>query len=147
MSSPALGETGVWKKRRKRLHARTPHLKYSNFDDHGFVVLDLTPARVHAEYVYTESPQVSSGSSWCGAAFDVASGTNRVERVVSDRCPASNGASSRQTRSRSTSRVATVSSTSSAPSSWSETRSMSPASVVPIVRATARTGPTRASFK
>ncbi len=89
VSSPALGGTGVWKKRRARLHARTPHLKYSNFDDHGFVVLDLTPARVRAEYVYTESPKVSSGSCWCGAAFAVASGTNRVERIESDRCPAS----------------------------------------------------------
>lgn len=87
VSSPALGSTGVWEERRARLHARTPHLKYSNFDDHGFVVLDVTPARVRAEYLYTESPKTSSGISWCGAAFEVASGTNRVERVESDRCP------------------------------------------------------------
>ncbi len=86
VSSPPLGVAEGWQARPQQILARTPHLKYANFEDQGFVILDVTRDRVRAEYVYTDSAKVRSRRSRCAATFETRSGTNRVERVEPDRC-------------------------------------------------------------
>jgi hypothetical protein len=61
-------------------------LKYPNFEEHGFVILDVMRERVRAEYVYTDSAKVKSSRSRCAAAFEARSGSNHVVRIEHDGC-------------------------------------------------------------
>ena len=58
------------------------HVRYLNFDDHGYSVLDITAERVQMDwYVIAERADRSTGSSWT-ASWATRSGTNRVEPVA-----------------------------------------------------------------
>lgn len=57
------------------------HVKYLNFDDHGYSVLDVTPERVQMDwYVVGDRADRDAGSSWT-ASWATRSGTNRVQAV------------------------------------------------------------------
>lgn len=54
------------------------HVKYLNFDDHGYSVLDVTPERVQMDwYVIGDRADRRAGSSW-SASWATRSGTNKV---------------------------------------------------------------------
>lgn len=54
------------------------HVKYLNFDDHGYSVLDVTPERVQMDwYVIGDRTDRRAGSSW-SASWATRSGTNKV---------------------------------------------------------------------
>ncbi len=58
------------------------HVKYLNFDDHGYSVLDVTPERVQMDwYVIGDRADRAAGSSWT-ASWATRSGTNKVEAVA-----------------------------------------------------------------
>jgi alkaline phosphatase D len=57
------------------------HVKYLDFDDHGYSVLDVTPERVQMDwYVVGDRADRSAGSSWT-ASWATRSGTNKVQAV------------------------------------------------------------------
>lgn len=57
------------------------HVKYLNFDDHGYSVLDVTPERVQMDwYVVGDRADRDAGSSWT-ASWATRSGTNKVQAV------------------------------------------------------------------
>ncbi|RYC05948.1 alkaline phosphatase [Nocardioides zhouii] len=57
------------------------HIKYLNFDDHGYSVLDVTPERVQMDwYVIGDRADRNAGSSW-STSWATRSGTNKVEAV------------------------------------------------------------------
>jgi alkaline phosphatase D len=57
------------------------HVKYLNFDDHGYSVLDVTPERVQMDwYVIGDRADRGASSSWT-ASWATRSGTNRVQAV------------------------------------------------------------------
>ena len=57
------------------------HVKYLNFDDHGYSVLDVTPERVQMDwYVIGDRADRDAGSAWT-ASWASRSGTNKVHAV------------------------------------------------------------------
>ena len=57
------------------------HIKYLNFDDHGYSVLDVTAERVQMDwYVVGDRADRNAGSSWT-ASWATRSGTNKVQAV------------------------------------------------------------------
>ena len=58
------------------------HVKYLNFDDHGFSVFDLTPARAQMDYfVIGDRADARAGVSWT-ASWATLAGTNKVVPVA-----------------------------------------------------------------
>ena len=63
------------------LQTNNRHVKYLNFDDHGYSVLDVTPERVQMDwYVIGDRADRDAGSSWT-ASWATRSGTNKVQAV------------------------------------------------------------------
>jgi alkaline phosphatase D len=61
------------------LQANNRHVKYLNFDDHGYSVLDVDRSRAQMDYfVLTDKTKRSSGASWT-ASWQTRSGTQKVE--------------------------------------------------------------------
>jgi hypothetical protein len=57
------------------------HVKYLNFDDHGFSVLDLTPARAQMDwFIIGDRADPASGIAWT-ASFATNSGENKCHAV------------------------------------------------------------------
>ncbi|HEB88099.1 MAG TPA: alkaline phosphatase [Deltaproteobacteria bacterium] len=59
---------------------RLPHLRYKNLEENGFVLLDLTPERVRAEFVFTDPVGRRSARSHGERAFETLSGSNHLSR-------------------------------------------------------------------
>lgn len=63
------------------IQANNRHVKYLNFDDHGYSVLDVTPARAQMDwFVIGDRADRGAGAHWT-ASWATASGTNRVVPV------------------------------------------------------------------
>jgi alkaline phosphatase D len=61
--------------------ANNRHLKYLNFDDHGFSVLDITPARTQMDwYIIGDRADRATPIKWT-RSFATKTGTGRVGRV------------------------------------------------------------------
>ena len=61
------------------IQANNRHVKYLNFDDHGYSVLDVTPERVQMDwYVISDRTDPRARSSWT-ASWATRSGTNTVQ--------------------------------------------------------------------
>jgi alkaline phosphatase D len=86
VSSPAAGTFASRSKLLSGIEQRLPHLRYMNLDDHGFVILDLTPARARAEFVYTGPPSERSRRPRCGAILETLSGANHLTETGSAAC-------------------------------------------------------------
>ena len=64
------------------IQANNRHVKYLNFDDHGFSVFDLTPARAQMDYfVIGDRADARAGVSWT-ASWATLAGTNKVVPVA-----------------------------------------------------------------
>ena len=72
----------------------TPHLRYSNVNDQGYAILDLTPERARVEYIYTEpADQTRSGSGRLGAVLECAAGSHDIALVPIDESARGSGPS------------------------------------------------------
>ena len=61
--------------------AANPHIKYLNFDDHGFCVLDLTAERAQCDwFVIGSRTEADTPITWT-RSFRTSSGSSRVEEV------------------------------------------------------------------
>ncbi|WP_148572110.1 alkaline phosphatase D family protein [Nocardioides caldifontis] len=54
------------------------HVKYLNFDDHGFSVLDVTPERVQMDWFVVSSRRDRIAGAWRAASWQTRAGTQRV---------------------------------------------------------------------
>ena len=64
------------------IQANNRHVKYLNFDDHGFSVLDLTPQRAQMDWFVIGDRADRGTSIRHTASYRTRSGTGRVERVA-----------------------------------------------------------------
>ena len=56
-----------------------PHIKYVNFRQRGWIVLDLTPAQAQADYFVVDGVRASEGEASFATAYRVAAGAARLE--------------------------------------------------------------------
>ncbi len=56
-----------------------PHWKWCDFDSHGYVVVDVTPERVRADWWFVDTVLERHDRETHGAAWQVRHGTPRLE--------------------------------------------------------------------
>ncbi len=61
--------------------AALPHVKYTDFDGHGYVLIDMDRERVRAEWWYVDEVIAPSDGEHLDAAFEVRHGTPRLIRT------------------------------------------------------------------
>ena len=61
------------------LQANNRHVRYLNFDDHGYSVLDVTPERAQMDYYVLEDRTRRDSASYLSASWLTRSGTQKVE--------------------------------------------------------------------
>ena len=59
-----------------------PHWEWVDLDSHGYVVVDVTPERLTAEWWHLDTVLERSPNEELGAAFSVTRGTARLERLA-----------------------------------------------------------------
>ena len=63
------------------IRTANPHVRYLDFDRHGYSVLTLTPARAQMDwYVLADRTDPDSAARW-SAGFETLPGTQRTRRV------------------------------------------------------------------
>jgi alkaline phosphatase D len=63
------------------LKANNPHIKYLNFDDHGYSVLDITPKRAQMDwYVIGDRAVRTTGATWT-TSWATTAGSQTIRRV------------------------------------------------------------------
>lgn len=67
-----------------------PHMKFGNFSDRGYLVVDVTRSRVHADFYLLDGVLEDQGEERHGAAFEVEAGTSHIVSV-SDEAPVRSG--------------------------------------------------------
>lgn len=58
--------------------ADNPHVKYVDFDEHGYFVLDLTPERAQADWYYVDTVLRASSVERLGASWQARDGENHL---------------------------------------------------------------------
>jgi alkaline phosphatase D len=61
-----------------------PHVTWCEFDDHGYVVVDVTPARVRAEWWMVDTVLERTDGERLAGAWEVREGTSRLYEGVTD---------------------------------------------------------------
>lgn len=61
-----------------------PHIRWCEFDDHGYVVLDVTSQRLQVEWWAVETVLERDDGEYLVAAFEVREGTSRIYTVDED---------------------------------------------------------------
>ena len=63
------------------LKANNPHIKFLDFDDHGYSVLDVTPARVQMDWwVIGDRADRDAGVRWL-TSYATTAGSQQVRKV------------------------------------------------------------------
>ena len=62
----------------KGLVAEVPHVKWCDFDSHGYVVVDVRPERVRGEWWFVETVLEPAQGESLGAAWEVHAGSSRL---------------------------------------------------------------------
>ena len=55
-----------------------PYVKFADFDDHGYVIVDVTPERVRAEWWFVDAVREPTTGQHLGAAWEVHRGESRL---------------------------------------------------------------------
>jgi alkaline phosphatase D len=55
-----------------------PYVKFADFDDHGYVIVDVTPERVRAEWWFVDAVREPTTGQHLGAAWEVHRGGSRL---------------------------------------------------------------------
>lgn len=63
--------------------ANNRHIKYLNFDDHGFSVLDITAERTQMDWFIIGARDDKQTTATHDASFQTLAGTGTVQRVAS----------------------------------------------------------------
>jgi alkaline phosphatase D len=87
VSSPPLGRSPRAREIFADATSRYPHLKYLDLEHQGYIVLERTPERVRARWMYTGDSALKSSGETCGAVQESLRGTNRLQRVEAGACP------------------------------------------------------------
>lgn len=61
--------------------ANNPHIRYTDWDQKGYLVLDVTPERVQGEWWYVSTIEERGGSESFGIGYQARSGANHLELV------------------------------------------------------------------
>lgn len=64
------------------LQGENPHAKYSNLVDHGYTLIDITPQRVQADWVYMDTIKVSNEAGAVMASWFTADGENYLKQTT-----------------------------------------------------------------
>ena len=86
VSSPSIASYASKSPLLDGIEERLSHLRYMNLEDHGFVILDLTPERARAEFVFTDPVKERSRRTRCGPVLQTLSGVNHLTRLDSVTC-------------------------------------------------------------
>ena len=70
------------------LRGVNPHFKYIDFNQRGYMLLDLTPQKVVCEWYYVDTVASLSNVQTFGTAFEVQQGTNRLQASAQTTPPA-----------------------------------------------------------
>ena len=63
------------------LKANNPHIKYIDFDDHGFSVLDITPKRAQMDwYILGDRADRTTAATW-STSWATTAGSQTVHQV------------------------------------------------------------------
>jgi alkaline phosphatase D len=84
VSSPPLGSSRRRKEGSVDPAERVPHVRYTNLEENGFVILDLTRERARAEFVFSDPIDQRSPVTHAGPSFEVLTRANHLSRVDSD---------------------------------------------------------------
>lgn len=87
VSAKPIGQIPAARRIYADVESRLPHLKYVDLDRHGYILLDLTPERVRAHWMYTGESSRRSGDAICGAIQESRRGTNRLQPIDPDAVP------------------------------------------------------------
>jgi alkaline phosphatase D len=60
------------------IQTQNPHVRFVNLDDHGYCVLDVTPARIHMDWYAISDRRDPHATSRRLTSWTVASGTPKV---------------------------------------------------------------------
>jgi alkaline phosphatase D len=71
------------KKLLDEIEARSPHLKYRDIVEKGFVILDLTAERARAEFIFVDTIAERTAATHAGAILETLSGANHLRRIES----------------------------------------------------------------
>jgi alkaline phosphatase D len=71
--------------------AANPHLRFQDQDNHGYFVLDLTPARAQADFFFVDTKQRSTKDSFAAASFTNVN-TGYLQQATSPSRPKGNAA-------------------------------------------------------
>ncbi len=70
------------------LRSINPHFKYINGNQRGYMLVDVTPQRVVSEWWFVDTVQTISNVQTFGTAFEVQTGTNRLQPSAQTTAPA-----------------------------------------------------------
>ena len=63
--------------------ADNPHVKFVDFDDHGYFILDLDAARAQADWYFVDTVLAPSAGQRLGASWKADTGANRLSQAAS----------------------------------------------------------------
>jgi alkaline phosphatase D len=69
------------------LQGENPHAKYANLVDHGYTLIDVTPQRVQADWVYMDTIKVSNENGSIKASWFTADGENYLQQANTSALP------------------------------------------------------------
>ena len=61
---------------------KNPHIRWCETDSHGYLVIDVTPQRVQADWWYVDQVHVRSAGVHHGASWYVPTNEDRVRRAA-----------------------------------------------------------------
>ena len=100
VSSRPFGTYPGARERVEKSASALPHIRYSNLDENGFLILDITPERAQAEFIFSDPVKTRSGVCHRWAAFETRAGTNHLVPVTPVTPEAASTGVDRSTRSR-----------------------------------------------
>ena len=63
------------------IKASNRHMKFVELDSHGYVVVDVTEERLHADWFYVDDKADPDSGQSIGASYEVAAGTSTIEEA------------------------------------------------------------------
>jgi alkaline phosphatase D len=76
------GLPGAHRAVERLVRAGNPHHRWFDLSAHGYVVLDITPERLQADWWHVESTSFRGAGEHLAASFEVANGTPRWRRLA-----------------------------------------------------------------
>ena len=84
LTSQNVGDKMGWEPRTESLALErawveaVPYVKFADFDDHGYMIVDVTPERVRGEWWFVDAVREPTGAQHLGAVWEVRSRRTRA---------------------------------------------------------------------